>query len=335
MFKHWCHPKHWLAAAALSLFAASAAQALETVRVGVLSFGTVNWELATMAERGLDRANGFALEVVPLASGDASTVALQGGAVDVIVSDWLWVARQRASGQSPRFYPYSNAVGGVMVSGNSGLKTLADLRGKRLGVAGGAFDKSWLLLRAYGVKTLGQDLQQAAEAQFAAPPLLNQLLLKGDLDGVLNYWHFAAKLQAKGARELIAMPEVLSGLGIASELPLIGWVFGEAWAQQHPKAIQGFLAASYQTKAILRRDDGAWDALRARMKAPEDAVFTALREAFRAGIPHCLDAGHREAASRAFAVFSQYGGSAMLGGLTELDQAVFWNGSPPEGCVPR
>lgn len=309
--------------------------ALETVRVGVLSFGTVNWELDTIQRVGLDRQEGIELKVVPLASGDASTVALQGGAVDVIVSDWLWVARQRGHQRPYRFYPYSNAVGSVMVPASSPIQSLADLSAKRVGVAGGANDKSWLLLRAYSVKTLGQDLQDHVQTQFAAPPLLNQLLLGGDLDAVLNYWHFAAALQAQGAQPLISTTSVLQGLGLNDELPMIGWVFDERWAQQHPEAIAGFLNASYQAKALLLRDDQAWLALKPRIKAKTEAVFTRLRDAYREGIPHCFDAQHRQTAQSAFALFAKYGGTAMLGDVQRLDDAVFWTGSPVKGCQPR
>ena len=34
---------------------------------------------------------------------------------DVIVSDWLWVGRERTLGDDLVFYPYSSALGAVMV----------------------------------------------------------------------------------------------------------------------------------------------------------------------------------------------------------------------------
>src|SRR3546814_2483387 len=69
-----------------------------TVKVGVLKFGTVSWELDTIVRHGLDTAEGVDVEVVELATNNAISVALQAGAVDVIVTDWLWVTRQRAAG---------------------------------------------------------------------------------------------------------------------------------------------------------------------------------------------------------------------------------------------
>src|SRR5262245_23843364 len=77
-----------------------------TIKLGVLKFGTVNWELDVIKANGFDKAEGLDLEVVELANTGATTVALQAGAVDVIVTDWLWVTRQRADGARFTFVPF-------------------------------------------------------------------------------------------------------------------------------------------------------------------------------------------------------------------------------------
>jgi NitT/TauT family transport system substrate-binding protein len=63
------------------------------VRIGVLEFGTVNWELDTIKHYGLDIEHGIRLDTVGLAGRDATTIALRAGEVDVIVIDWVWVSR--------------------------------------------------------------------------------------------------------------------------------------------------------------------------------------------------------------------------------------------------
>ncbi|MFX8980416.1 ABC transporter substrate-binding protein, partial [Acinetobacter baumannii] len=79
-----------------------------------------------------------------LASPEAGKIAMRAGNADIMLSDWLWVSRERARGARLTVYPYSTALGAVMVPAASPIKTLADLRGRKLGVAGGAIDKSWL-----------------------------------------------------------------------------------------------------------------------------------------------------------------------------------------------
>ena len=56
----------------LAVFFAGAVQSAETpVKVGVLKFGTVNWELKSMKHGNFDKSNGVDVEIVPYASGDA------------------------------------------------------------------------------------------------------------------------------------------------------------------------------------------------------------------------------------------------------------------------
>ena len=297
------------------------------IRLGVLQYGTVNWELDVIRHHGLDAVHGIHLEVVPLALKDAAAVAVQGGAVDVIVSDWLWVARQRGEGRDYTFYPYSRAEGSLMVRPDAGIASLADLAGKRLGVAGGALDKSWLLLRAYSRRQTGRDARDLVEPNFAAPPLLNQLMLQGQLPAVLNFWHYAARLEAAGMRRLVSIDEVLAGLELDRELPMVGWVFKEAWARAEPAAIDGFLKASAEAKRILAESDAEWERLRPLMQAEDEATCRALRDGFRAGIPTAAVAQAEAAARQAFLVLAREGGAPLVGNAAELGDGVFWQGS--------
>src|SRR5690606_32028338 len=59
--------------------------AAKTLRIGVLEFGTVRWTLDVVEHHGLLDAS-VQMKIVPLSSTNAVTVALQGGAVDIIVS---------------------------------------------------------------------------------------------------------------------------------------------------------------------------------------------------------------------------------------------------------
>jgi NitT/TauT family transport system substrate-binding protein len=145
-----------------------------TLRVVALRFGSLNWLLETIRAEGLAEKAGLKLEIMTVATNQAGPVALLAGGADVIVSDWTWALRQRAFGEKLKFAPYSSALGAVMVPEGSPIAKLADLEGKKLGVAGGAIDKSWLLLRAYSRKTMGKDVSEVAEPIFGAAPLLTE-----------------------------------------------------------------------------------------------------------------------------------------------------------------
>src|SRR5206468_33814 len=154
----------------------------------------------------------------------------------IIISDWLWVSRERGLGRKLKFVPYSSALGAVMAKADGPIATLADLKGKSLGVAGGPIDKSWLMLQAYA-KRGGLDLGKQAKLVFAAPPLLAEKTARGELDAALEFWNFAAALELRGFRRVIDMSEVEKGLGASGPVAMVGYVFDEDLAAKHAAAL--------------------------------------------------------------------------------------------------
>ena len=307
-------------------------QELEPIKVGVLKFGTVNWVLDVIKEHQLDKKHGVDIQVVALGSKNATHVAIQGGAADVIVSDWIWVARQRAEKRDYTFVSYSNSVGALMVSPKSNIKTLADLQGKKIGVAGGAVDKTWLLLSAFFQKNQGKQLTDWVKPSFAAPPLLNELALRGDLDGALNFWHYTARLQAAGFISLVSLPDILKELGIDRPIPVIGWVFSDKWATSNSAVTKGFLNAVEDAQTLLIKSDEEWQRIRPKMKAKDDVIFETLKTAFREGIPACFGEDEKQAARSTFAILAKLGGEKLVGKSTELDEGTFWEGYNSTAC---
>lgn len=313
-----------LTASLLLLTVGSGARAETNVKVGVLKFGTVNWELDVMKFNKYDKKQGINVEVVKYGSGNTAKIAMQGKAVDVIVSDWIWVARQRAEGKPFTFAPYSLAVGSVMVAPDSGVKTVDDLAGKRFGVAGGPVDKSWLLLRAYSKKKFGTDIADSISPEFAAPPLINKMMMKGDLDAVVNFWHFGARLQAAGMTSLIEVADILPELGVDGPIPLLGWVFDREWANKNPNTLDAYLKAAYRAKKRLLESDEEWDRIRELTKAEDDKTFFALRDTWRAGVPKSFGEAEMQRAAKAYGIMAEIGGEKLTGEATELSEGTFW-----------
>ncbi|MBL0929203.1 MAG: ABC transporter substrate-binding protein [Alphaproteobacteria bacterium] len=220
-----------------------------------------------------------------LAAPQAAQIALQAGQVDAIVVDWMWVARQRATGADWSFVPFSNAVGALIAPDASPVRRVADLVGKRLGIAGSPLDKSWLILRAYAKDRLGIDLETAAERSFAAPSLLAEQMKLGRLDAVLTFWPFAARAEAAGARRVMAVEDAVAEMGIGTGVPYLGYTFSTEWAQRNPETLVSFLAASRQARGILARSDDEWRRLRPLTNAADDSELLKLRDWYRAGMP--------------------------------------------------
>ena len=305
-----------------SLITTAAWADTDVLRAAVLKFGTVNWELNTIKHHAMDEANGFSLEVQGMAGGAAAKVAFQGGEADVIVSDWLWVARQRAAGKDYVFVPYSKAVGGVLVGKDSTAQSLADLKGAKIGIAGGPLDKSWLILQAYAEKNYGLDLASETEQVYGAPPLIFKSALSGDVGAAINFWHFMAKMEASGMRKLVDVSEAAADLGLDPNTPLLGYVVKGELLRGNPDLVNGLASASRAAKVMLADDDTEWDRLRPKMNAKTDAQFEALKTGFRAGIPAAgpID---EDAAARMLDLMVKLGGEDLLGKATELPEGTF------------
>ena len=273
------------------------------LRIAVLKFGTVNWLMETVTRNGLDRAEGYRLEVIGLAGSPATTIAFQSGDADMLVKDWIWALRQREGGADVRFSPYSTALGALMTRGD--VAGLCDLKGRRIGIVGGKLDKSWLLFQARARSECGFELADVAdEVLFGAPPLMSRQLDTGDVDAVSTYWHWAARMEAGGKTRMLGVTSTMASLGIDPAPAFIGFI----WDTKTVDAglASAFLASVSAARRLLLADDAAWEPLRKRMKASDDRTFTLLRDRFREGVPaEWTDGGDRGIAARLHAVLVQ------------------------------
>ncbi|HET9019579.1 MAG TPA: ABC transporter substrate-binding protein [Acetobacteraceae bacterium] len=311
------------AGAASGLRGARAAEAPPPVRLGVLQFGTVQWVAEVIRRNRLDVAHGFTLQTEKLANGDAGRIALMAGAVDVVVSDWMMVASQRAAGRRLSFTAFSATLGGIMVRADSPIRRLSDLKGRKLGVAGGPVDKSWLLVRA-AAQQEGIDLAATANIVYGAPPLLSGKFIQGDLDAVLTYWTFAARLRAAGYREVRSVAACAEALGLPARLALVGFVFHEDWATRNRPAIDGFLKAAAAAERRLAADPAEFQAIRPLMNAPDEALYAELSRRFVDGITHPAAEEEQRSAEQVFAILSRTGGKQATAGLSQLPSGMFW-----------
>jgi NitT/TauT family transport system substrate-binding protein len=299
----------------------TSAPAGETLWVGVQKTGTFAWQLDVIRRHGL--AAGLDLKISEYASPDAGKLALNGGSVDLAVVDWLWAARARALGGKWLFYPYSSAVGSIMVRQDSPLRTLGDLKGKVLAVAGGPLDKSWLIVQAAAMRQ-GIDLKREATLEYGAPPLISAKLQQGEADASLNFWNFCARLEAQGYRRLLDVRDAQSALGLKAPVALVGYAFSEDFATHHKDTIDRFITATKQADDIMLGSDAEWDALRPLMNAEDEWTFKAYRDRTREGIPRQPLASEQADASALFKALADVGGPQLVGPSQELDSGLYY-----------
>jgi len=311
------------------VFAASAclacsADAAERLRIALQRTGTASWEIELIKARGLDKAANLDIETTELASTDAGKVALEGRAVDMVVEDWLWVARERALGDKLLFTPYSSALGAVMAPKDSPVHTLADLAGRSIGVAGGPIDKNWLLLRAAALGE-GVDLIKNTRPSYAAPPLIAEKLVQGEVETALEFWNFCADLEARGFRRAIEMADVEKALGASDPVAMTGYVFSESFAVSHKDALRRFFAALAEARRILAQDPTAWAPIKARLRVKDDAALEVYRQRYLDGVPKRTIAEEAADARVLYRRLAQIGGQALVGDDKDLDMSLFYD----------
>lgn len=294
----------------------------EKLRLALQKTGTTGWEMAVVRAFGLDKEAGLDLDVTELASPEAGKIALQGGGADIIVSDWLWVARERAQGAKLTLYPYSTGIGAVMTK-DASIKTVKDLAGKKLGVAGGPLDKSWLMLKAHALRE-GVDLEKTTTVLYGAPPLIAEKALQGELDAALEFWNFAADLEGKGFARAIEIADVERALGARGDVVVTGYVFDDAFAAKNRDALTRFFAMTSKAKDLIATDDKAWAAAAQRI-GPKDAETLAIyRKRYVAGIPRRSVAAEATDAAALYRVLAEIGGEKLVGPGKTLDLGTFY-----------
>ncbi|OFI33431.1 hypothetical protein BFC17_04010 [Alteromonas lipolytica] len=311
-----------------TLVSATQASTLPEIKVGVLKYGTLNWELDLAEARQLPEQYGFKLTRVALGSPQALSVALQGGAVDMIIGDWLWAARQFEEQRFYHFYPYSTAAGELVIQGDSSATTMGDLKNKTIGFAGGKGNKNWILYNAYAKQHFDFDLATQANIKFAAPPMLNQLMQRGQLDAVVNFWHYAAELKTHNMQSLLTMDKVLESWQISADVPVIGWLFKQQWASQNKAVIDAFFSMSFHTRALMDKDDAVWQLIPSFMNKYSAEARPVLMAHYREGIPTRFDEQIKTDLQHLFKVIkANEGASKVTGSLTALPPALFWQGN--------
>ncbi len=295
--------------------------------LGVQATGTVKWELAAMSALGLDRKHQLELDIRDVADSKAGQIALQAGEVDVILSDFVWVSLQRHGGNMVTMVPHSLTVGGLMVDPAAGITSVADLKGRTLAVSGSPVDKSYVILAAQYNKLTGGNLTDDATAKFGAPPLVNELITGGQAQAALNLWNWNSRAKLAGKTELISVGQMLADLGVSETPPLLGWTFFDEVAREKKKELKAFLDASFETKQALLEDDGVWEQIRDVMNVgDDDALFTQLRDDYRAGIVTKYASSAMKPAEQAFELMAKYGGADVVGHSTQIANGTFYKG---------
>ena len=209
------------------------------------------------------------------------------------------------------------------------MTSIADLKGRKLAVAGGPLDKSWLLLQGLA-RRQGIDLKKEASIVYGAPPLLAEKALQGEVDANLTFWNFCADLESKGLKRGVGMDMVMKSLGAKGPVAIVGYTFDNAFAARNRSAVDRFLEATRQAKDILATSDAEWQRLSPRIGTRDSAALAIYRQRYSEGIVRRPIADEEADARALYLVLAETGGTELVGPARELAPGTFYRPAAAE-----
>ena len=311
----------WLRHAALSLAAmlvlgaapqAQAAGDGGTIRMMLNPAGTMSLLPYVVKKYKLDEKHGFKLETVPYTNANTATAAMQSKSAEIIVYEWLATARIIDGGiDIVGVAPFMTYINTVLVPTDSKIKTLADLKGKKLGVhSKTSFD--WLIMQAAAKQQFNMDLAKEVSIQEGAAPLLRGSIENGQLDATQMWNSLAADMIASGKfKDMLTIRSITEGMGVPT-VPYLFFGMRTEYAKANPANAKAFVAAYQDVYEILKTDDKVWEERGAEMKLSPDGI-KGFRDQVRRDLVKKFEPGMNEAITKTFDIVLKVAGPEVIG----------------------
>lgn len=144
----------------------------------------------------------------------------------------------------------------IFVRKDSPIKSIQDLRGKRLGTwSTGA--GAYISIRAAVADAAGFDIEKDTKLAQLAPPALFKLLQRGDVDAMINISSFTMKAfgEADKFRSIFSANDYWrkkTGYPIVWTAPLVAW---KRWVDENPTRARNYSAAVEESFRWLRNPE--------------------------------------------------------------------------------
>jgi NitT/TauT family transport system substrate-binding protein len=249
------------------------------LRIGVIG-SSGQAELTTVIQKfGLDREHGIDMQVTDYAAPGQQYTLLRAGTIDVAIGNFVDLHRQRRAGLGIKaFHGFQSYNNPVIVKTGSPITQFSELRGRKIGGFGNTF-LDWLVLRAAGKKAHGVDVETDASTVVAAPPLLTQLLMRGEIDAAIQFSSLAiAPLTAGEVKAISDLAILLRQAQFNVEAFYTQWFITEQWLDRNAAALAGVYAMFAAGYDRLAKDDAVWTELAQRIRITDPKLVAAYRE---------------------------------------------------------
>ncbi len=240
----------------LPLFGAglACAQSPKPVRIGVATSGGTTLPALVISQRKLDEKHGLKIEWVRLDQA-ALQKAFALRQFDVsfaeVASDLI---RQRARGDKVKSV-YAGIMANVylLVKKDAPYKTIADLKGKKLGLYSLTSSSTAAIVRMVREKWK-LELRKDFELVVAPPPVLAGLLQKGDIEGMINVDPLVLRLLESGNYRQILDADGEWQAQKGARLLVTTLAAWDDYAQKNPDEIRRLIRAYKEAVEIIGKD---------------------------------------------------------------------------------
>jgi len=241
-------------------------------RVKVVAIeGNQLFPVQIMQTKGIADKYRLQIDLVRVAGPQASYTIMQTGDFQIGFGGWLTIALMREKGfKLTNVYSMQAYTNDVIVTNDSPLKTMADLKGKRIGLFGGPTAATSWLFRLQSVKFFGFDPMKESKIHYGAPPLLSGMLERGELDAVLILDPFITRLLETGKFRSIANIGDIWRAKTGQDPMLVAVTVNEPWAQANPAIVERFVAGFKEALTYLKTTPEAWPEIAKAMGVKTD-----------------------------------------------------------------
>jgi NitT/TauT family transport system substrate-binding protein len=262
-----------------TLAACSSASAQVKVQIGDLAQSLNEIASRAMIDQGIDRKYGIAAEYRAYPTLDGLFTAIRGKDVDVGFGGWTAIAQFRSKGfPVTMVFPVGRGVTvDVVVPAASPIKSIAELKGKKVGTFAGAAGTATVLFRVIASKFHGFDPGKTGDLQFAGPGLLPALLDKGEIDAAVMFDPIAAKLIGSGKYRSIGNLADAYKAGTGDDFLWIGYSTNDDFIKSNPEALTNFTRAWLEAIEFVKSNPAVFEAY-GKKYGLEPAAVALLRD---------------------------------------------------------
>jgi NitT/TauT family transport system substrate-binding protein len=218
------------------------------ITVGTILIGDTA-PLQIAISQGLFKAEGLDVKTSVINGGAEAVPKLKSGQLDISVGNYVSFISAHAQGTfKPKVVAECSlsapGTHTLLVAEDSPIRTIADLRGKKIGV-NTKRNVSTLLVRS-AAQGAGLQLDEDKNFVEVPPPNMEAALKSGSVDAVQAIEPFGTQIQKKLGARLVADMST----GTTADFPLAGWVATEEFAARNPKTVAAFQRAIVKAQGI-------------------------------------------------------------------------------------